>query len=136
MMTARTNASMGEEGYFAASGPSTMSPTESDVTVLTPDATTVAQNFSVSDLQSAPGDNTRVYVLRVNGSDTALACSIVRLPQLYRLVGCGCDPARQPGDNPSSHFDRHWWRGWRHRRPCGLAGDNTLNELGRIFADH
>lgn len=76
IMTARSHASLGQEGYFAASGPSSMSSTESDVTVLTPAATTVAQNFSVTDLVSSPGDNTRVYVLRVDGSDTALTCSI------------------------------------------------------------
>ena len=77
IMTARTNAAIGQEGYFAASGPSTMSPTESDVTILTPDATTVAQNFAVRDEVSSADDNTRVYVLRVNGADTALTCSIV-----------------------------------------------------------
>lgn len=54
-----------------------MSTTESDVTVLTPDTTTVAQDFAVTDLVSTSGDNTRVYVLRVNGADTALTCSIV-----------------------------------------------------------
>jgi hypothetical protein len=77
IMTARTTVGIGEEGYFAASGPSTISGTESDVTVLTPDTTTVAQSFAVRDQVSTPGDNTRVYVLRVNGADTALTCSLV-----------------------------------------------------------
>lgn len=77
IMTARTSATIGQEGFLAASGSSTMSGTESDVTVLTPDATTIAQDLAVTDLTSTPGDNTRVYVLRVNGSDTALTCSIV-----------------------------------------------------------
>ena len=77
IMTARTNATVGQEGYFAASGPSTMSATESDVTILTPDATTVAQNLAVRDEVSSSDDNTRVYVLRINGADTALTCSIV-----------------------------------------------------------
>jgi hypothetical protein len=77
IMTARTNATIGQEGYFAASGPSTMSATESDVTILTPDATTVAQNLAVRDEVSSADDNTRVYVLRVNGADTALTCSVV-----------------------------------------------------------
>lgn len=54
-----------------------MSGTESDVTVLTPDATTIAQDLAVTDVTSTPGDNTRVHVLRVNGTDTALTCSIV-----------------------------------------------------------
>jgi len=76
-MTARTTAGIGQEGFFAASGPSTMSATESDVTVLTPDVTTIARDLVVTDLTSTPGDNTRVYVLRVNGNDTALTCSIV-----------------------------------------------------------
>lgn len=77
IMTARTSATIGQEGFFAPSGSSTMSGTESAVTVLTPDATTVAQDLAVTDLTSTPGDNTRVYVLRVNGSDTSLTCSIV-----------------------------------------------------------
>lgn len=77
VMTARTNVTIGQEGYFAASGPSAMSTTESDVIVLTPDTTMTAQNFAVKDLVSSPDDDTRVYVLRVNGSDTALTCSIV-----------------------------------------------------------
>lgn len=77
IMTARTHADIGQEGYFAASGPSTMSGTESDVTVLTPATTTVAQDLAVDDQVSSSDDNTRVYVLRVNGTDTALTCSIL-----------------------------------------------------------
>src|SRR4051794_37286975 len=77
IMTARTSAGIGQDGYFSASGPSAMSATESDVTVLTPDATTIAQNLSVTDLASSPDDNLRIYVLRVNGADTALTCSLV-----------------------------------------------------------
>lgn len=77
IMTARTSASIGQEGYFAAGGPSTLSGTESEVTVLTPATTTVAEDLAVTDLRSSPDDNTRVYVLRVNGADTALTCSIV-----------------------------------------------------------
>lgn len=77
IMTARTSAGIGEEGYFGASGPSAISATESDVTVLTPAATTIAQSLSVTDLVSSADDNTRIYVLRVNGTDTAVTCSIV-----------------------------------------------------------
>jgi hypothetical protein len=77
IMTARTSANIGDEGYFSASGPSDMSPAESGVSMLTPDATTIAQNLSVTDLVSSSDDNTRVYVLRVNGADTALTCSLV-----------------------------------------------------------
>lgn len=54
-----------------------MTTTESEVTVLTPAITTIAANLAVSDSRSTPGDNTRVYVLRVNGSDIALTCSIL-----------------------------------------------------------
>lgn len=77
VMTARTDAVFGQEGYFAASGPSTISSTESDVTVLTPAVPIIAQDLAVRDEVSSPDDNTRIYVLRVNGADTALTCSIV-----------------------------------------------------------
>lgn len=77
IMTARTFANIGDEGYFAASGDSSISSTESAVAILTPAATTVAQDLEVTDLVSTAGDNTRLYVLRINGSDTALKCSIV-----------------------------------------------------------
>jgi hypothetical protein len=77
ILTARTHAAIGQEGYFAASGTSTMSGTEADVAVLTPATTTIAQDLVVKDQVSSQDDNTRVYVLRVNSSDTALTCSIV-----------------------------------------------------------
>ncbi len=76
-MSARASFNIGENGYFAASGLSAPSATETSAVSLTGSQAIVARHLTVRDVRTTVNDNTRVYVLRVNGADTALTCSLI-----------------------------------------------------------
>lgn len=61
--------------YGAASGTSTVSTTESDVSTLSPDRNLVARDLSVR-VTAAPDPSQRVFTLVVNGTKTGLTCTI------------------------------------------------------------
>jgi hypothetical protein len=64
-------------GVFAApTGVTASSSTESDLDTLSPAQPSVARDLAINETTALTGDNTRTYTLRVNGTDTALTCSI------------------------------------------------------------
>lgn len=77
MMTSRSSYGSGFSGFLPATGNASSSNTESDVTALTPAVPVVASALVVQQVTTVSGDNTRTYVLRVNGADTALSCTML-----------------------------------------------------------
>ena len=63
--------------YLPVSGFASYSDTESNVTLVSPNAAVVARDLRVHEPGGNGGGNPRHYTLRVNGIDTALTCTTV-----------------------------------------------------------